>query len=365
LYEEINYFYGRAASTLGIGNIEFAMENYQIALDFYLTALELANKHNDKYEFSGSAVKAMVYNRLGETYLKLGYLKESANMLKIAADLSDEFDIPANMAKTSLLYSQLYERIKNSELAYQYFKTYNELTDSIINARNVATITKLEMEYQYMKKQKVMSLQQLKKEEEHKRKVLLYELMIGVTVVIMALLILILILYRKNQRGKAHEAELIKINLVLEKENLQKELAFKNKELTTSVMYQLKKNNFIWKISEKLKGIALNLTPENRKSVKSIVKEMEGNMSKESWEEFEFRFNEVHNDFYDNLLRDFPDLTPNELKLCAFLKLNMTTKDIATITYQSTHSITVARYRLRNKLKLERDENLVSFLSKF
>jgi len=88
-------------------------------------------------------------------------------------------------------------------------------------------------------------------------------------------------------------------------------------------------------------------------------------MTKESWEEFEFRFNYVHNDFYDKLVEDFPDLTPNELKLSAFLKLNMTTKDIATITYQSNHSITVARHRLRIKLGLERDDNLISFLSKY
>ncbi len=130
-------------------------------------------------------------------------------------------------------------------------------------------------------------------------------------------------------------------------------------------MYQLKKNNFIWNISEKLKGIALHLRPEIKKTVSDIIKEMDSNMTKESWEEFEFRFNEVHSDFYDNIISDFPDLTPNELKLCAFLKLNMTTKDIATITYQTSHSITVARHRLRNKLNLERDDNLVTFLSKY
>ena len=130
-------------------------------------------------------------------------------------------------------------------------------------------------------------------------------------------------------------------------------------------MYQLKKNNFIWSISEKLKGIILNLKTENKKVIKEVLKDLESNMSKESWEEFEYRFNDVHNEFYDNLVKEFPELTPNELKLSAFLKLNMTTKDIGTITYQTTHSITVARHRLRTKLGLERDDNLVSFLAKY
>ena len=83
-----------------------------------------------------------------------------------------------------------------------------------------------------------------------------------------------------------------------------------------------------------------------------------------SWEEFEVRFQEVYTGYYTKLNTKFPDLTPNELRLCAFFRLNMTTKEIAAITYQSTNSIVVARYRLRKKLGLEKEENLVGFLSK-
>jgi DNA-binding CsgD family transcriptional regulator len=60
--------------------------------------------------------------------------------------------------------------------------------------------------------------------------------------------------------------------------------------------------------------------------------------------------------------RQFPNLTAQDLRLCAFLRLNMTNKEIAAITYQSLESLKTARYRLRKKLGLERDENLVAFL---
>lgn len=83
-----------------------------------------------------------------------------------------------------------------------------------------------------------------------------------------------------------------------------------------------------------------------------------------SWEDFEIRFQQVYTGFYKKLNTDYPDLTPNELRLCAFFRLNMTTKEIAAITYQSANSIVVARYRLRKKLGMEKEENLVSFLSK-
>jgi len=221
------------------------------------------------------------------------------------------------------------------------------------------------MEYQYLKKQKEKELEQIQTDEAYKRKVLFYQFFILIFVVVVLLLFVVFFQYRKNERIKLQQAKLNHINLQLEKEGLQKELDYKNKELATNVMYQLKKNNFIWSVSEKLKEITLQLKPENQKGVREIIKELDSNMSKESWEEFEYRFNEVHTNFYESLLKDYPDLTLNELKLAAFLKLNMTTKDIGTITYQSVHSITVARHRLRTKLKLDRDENLVSFFSKY
>lgn len=81
------------------------------------------------------------------------------------------------------------------------------------------------------------------------------------------------------------------------------------------------------------------------------------------WEEFEYVFVQVHPDFFETLGTRFPDLTPNEKRLSALLRLNLSTKDISNITHQSVHSITVARTRLRKKLGLSNtNENLVTFL---
>ena len=81
------------------------------------------------------------------------------------------------------------------------------------------------------------------------------------------------------------------------------------------------------------------------------------------WTEFETYFTKVHPDFYKKLSQQFPDLTPNEKKLCAFLKLNLSTKEISAITYQSVNSIMVSRTRLRKKLNIQGEEtNLTNFL---
>ncbi len=74
----------------------------------------------------------------------------------------------------------------------------------------------------------------------------------------------------------------------------------------------------------------------------------------------------MHTDFYKKLNEQFPNLSANEKKLCAFLKLNMSTKDIGSITYQSVKSISVARSRLRKKLNIEsEDVNLANYLANF
>ncbi len=78
------------------------------------------------------------------------------------------------------------------------------------------------------------------------------------------------------------------------------------------------------------------------------------------WEEFEIRFNKVNNDFYQKLSARFPDLTSNEKRLCAFLFMDMNTKEIASITGQSNEAIVKARTRLRRKLGISNQEESIS-----
>lgn len=365
IYAELDDDWGMATAKMGEGNVEFEMGNYDSALIIYTQASDIATNIDIRYKESGPVIQAYCFNNLGKTYIKLGQFDQAIAMLRKSSDMAEEFTLPGRKADASKFFSQIYQKLGNTSIALDYYQVYDKLSDSIINAQNVSKITKLETEYQYLKKLKEQEIEQIKTEAAYNRKVLIYEMAVIIAVLLIAGLFSILILYRKYQRNKGKQTELAKKNLELEKSNLQKELDFRNKELATSVMYQLKKNNFIATISKKLKEINISLSASQKTHIVQIVKELEANMSQESWEEFEYRFNSVHNDFYENLLHDFPNLTPNELKLCAFLKLNMTSKDISTITYTSPQSITVARHRLRTKLGLSRDANLINFLSKY
>ena len=182
---------------------------------------------------------------------------------------------------------------------------------------------------------------------------------VGAGLVILLLFIIILYI-RQRQKN-----EILKVQKESENKILSEELDNKKKELTTNVMYLLKKNEFISALSSKLNELSPNLKQENISSVQNIIREINMNTSGDSWKEFEIRFQEVYTGFYNKLNKEFPTLTPNELRLCAFLKLNMSTKEISAITYQSVQTLKVARYRLRKKLNISEDENLVSFFTKF
>jgi CheY-like chemotaxis protein/DNA-binding CsgD family transcriptional regulator len=99
--------------------------------------------------------------------------------------------------------------------------------------------------------------------------------------------------------------------------------------------------------------------------IREIINNYKYAINDNIWEEFEKRFNDVHSNFYKKLSETYTDLTPNERKLCAFIKLNLSSKEIASITFQNVKSIDMARYRLRKKLGLSEEDNLVTFISNF
>ena len=154
-------------------------------------------------------------------------------------------------------------------------------------------------------------------------------------------------------------------NIRLEKQRLSDEVEYKNKELALNVMNLIKKNELITDISGRLEKLEANSEDAVVKDeIAQLIRFLKRNSAAEIWDEFEIRFKQVYHSFYENLLHRFPELTPNELKICALLRLNFSTKEICQLTGQRPSSLDVARYRLRKKLGLANSPvNLVTFLS--
>lgn len=119
-------------------------------------------------------------------------------------------------------------------------------------------------------------------------------------------------------------------------------------------------------MNSSLIGDLVKVTPhanrEGQELIRQIGNKFKMNMNEQIWADFEARFESAFDSFYRVLLEKFPTLTPNERKLCALLRSGLSSKDIAVLTFQNPQSVDVARYRLRKKLNLANEDNLIDFL---
>jgi hypothetical protein len=222
------------------------------------------------------------------------------------------------------------------------------MKDSLDLEKSMTRLSQLELLYNFEKLNQEKKIKQQRKD---------YIFGLTVTIVIfLFILIIILLLARQRIRRK---------NAIIEKKQFENELEIKNKELTSNVMTLMRKNEILSEIADKLMEIRDEAVKDETKSaIKKIARELEKTTDSEIWEEFEIRFRQVHHEFYDKLLKRFPNLSPNEQRLCAFLRLNMTTKEISELTGQRTTTLEIARSRLRKKLDISNTKvNLVTFLS--
>ncbi|MEP3208896.1 MAG: Two component regulator three Y domain-containing protein [Maribacter sp.] len=147
----------------------------------------------------------------------------------------------------------------------------------------------------------------------------------------------------------------------LEKEKLSQEIKSKQKELTSTTMNVAKKNELILELKALL---LMNKDKfENKQRYRSFIRKLDSSINDDAdWKHFEVNFKELHEDFFEILLHKYPKLTPKDLKLCAYLKMNLASKEIAPLMGISTRGVEIHRYRLRKKLQIEASQNISNFL---
>ena len=176
--------------------------------------------------------------------------------------------------------------------------------------------------------------------------------------------------YEKYYREK--EEKMIRINknkmelieferkqaiMAVENTKLQTDIESKNRELAVSTMSMIKKNQFLSKIKSDLKKT------DSSDKIYSVVKMIDRNLNnKDDWKFFEEAFNNADKDFLKKVKSTHPSLTNNDLRLCAYLRLNLSSKDIAPLLNISLSSVEIKRYRLRKKMKLSHGEGLTEHL---
>ena len=167
----------------------------------------------------------------------------------------------------------------------------------------------------------------------------------------------------QRRHTEAAQQELLKIR----QEKLQSEIAHKNKELGATTLHLLQKGEILNKIREDLQHIAEACEePHTRKALQKLARVLAEDAQLDAdWEQFAIHFDQVHSDFLRRLRERYPQLTPRDQKLCAYLRMNLSSKEIAPLLNISLRGVEISRYRLRRKMQMDAEANLTDFLLNF
>jgi ligand-binding sensor domain-containing protein/DNA-binding CsgD family transcriptional regulator len=170
---------------------------------------------------------------------------------------------------------------------------------------------------------------------------------------------------RKEKQFKQQQVTSERKITNLENEKLENEVNYKRRELASLALNITSKNEMIDQIKSQLKSFSNKLDTEGKTELTQIIKLIDNNSRLDNdWKKFEFYFDQVHSNFLKQLREKYPDLTISQMKLCAYLRMNLSTKEIATLMNISVAGIEKSRYRLRRKFTLEHDEMLSDFIQK-
>ncbi|MEI8048602.1 MAG: tetratricopeptide repeat protein [Bacteroidota bacterium] len=339
---------GQGINIMNIGYVQMNEGKYKEAFQSFQQSLDFATALDN-------------HLHMAECYVNFGFCNYSVNRISESIDFFNKaikegqrngyYRIIASAAK---MLDQIYKEKKDTLNAYKYLMLEKLAADSLFASKKQILISKFELQYLYEKKE--FDRQQT---QQAKSKIML----IIILSLVSGLVILGLVFSRHRLKSKFVVLEKEKIEL--EKNKIESELVIKDRELTVNLISLIKKNEIFSGFSSKLLQLERNAKGLEAKEVITLMShELRNSTDDKMLSEFSLRFQEIHAGFYEKLLNIYPDLSQNELKLCAFLRLNMSTKDISELTGQQLASIDQARYRLRKKIGLSNSEaNLVTFLS--
>jgi tetratricopeptide (TPR) repeat protein/DNA-binding CsgD family transcriptional regulator len=344
-----------------------ALRKLEGTTNFHMIA-NVYNNLGDVKRKSGDFRKGLYYTRLGLKYadkVQSSYLRKSAFR---------------DMAKT-------YLGLGRSDSAYIYLDLAYVQLDSIFNLEVAKQVARSQVMFDVERKEINLKLQKAEIALLEKERSLGLQVQYILGIAFSILLIAAVWLFRiQRQKGVSdrllfeerevvykaknalserdlEHAALNEAKLKAELENkrlreifLNEQLELRSNELTSQTLKIIRKNKLLDSLKTKVDSGDANRVSEVRKLIDRHLR------VDKNWEGFQDLFEKVHDDFYRKLMQRAPDLSPGEIRLCCLLKLNLPSKDMAAMLGISPDSLRIARYRLRKKLKLARDERLPSFI---
>lgn len=342
-----NSWYGLLLSN--IGSVYAGLNQPEQALEYTKRGLAIFTDSSNK--------KALghIYLNLSEAYLVNHKHRSAVIYANMTLDIAEENALYTLYPDAHQLLYETYRDAGNTSAALKHLELNRVWTDTMLNDETYKQLTHIKTALATERKDKEIALKEkaLAVSEALRQKNLFY--------LLMAILLAIFSIITGYQLYKRQKLRIK--NKELQNKQLQKELDFKHRELLSYTLSMTEKNQMLQELNEQIEDIAQNgHAAEVRKIRNSINATM---ASEENWEEFRTRFEQVHYSFFDNLKKDYPQLSPNDLRLCAFIRLNLSSKQVASLLNIAPSSVDMSKYRLKKKLGLEKDDNISDITDKY
>lgn len=304
LHQEVGNDGGIAFTLRAIGELHEMQNNHPAALEYYQRSEALARQiHAAPYLVATLNKLGGLWHTLGEYEQALTVLKEAETVAATIGDKYFEMSACESIAETLEATGSISE-------AFRYYRKYHDLFEEVEGHEKQREIANVEL--------------------------------------------------RAAIEAAHRERELLRLRA----ETLEREMELKNRELTSLAMQLVQKNEFLETLSHQMRELQATQSGRGSGDVGSMIRQVEATRNQSNdWELFEAQFRSTHQGFIERLLERAPGLSPAELKVCAMMKINLSTKEIANILCCSGRTVEHHRYKVRSKLGLEVADNLGTFLA--
>ena len=358
-YLELGYDRGIASSYNNISLIYLEKNDLTQSLANLQLALPIFRRSNLQHG------EATVLNNIGRILTRQGRFAAAESYLREGMALSNKLGNLKFQTEATGHLHQFFQAQGQLDSAYHWLQTYQVLKDSLIDVQQREEVEAIKQ--RYANEQEVTLME--KEAALQGARLLVWRvgalfllLLLGIGAYAFWLAQRRRAISLSLQQQKIAHLEVEKENQRLQSEKLSETIAFRSRALAAQAMNLIQKNELLQTTVERLYEIVGNEESE-LKRFRPILRLLENSTHNEDlWETFKQHFEAVHTDFFQKLLNHHPNLTAHDLRYCAYLRMNLSSKEIATLLGTSLRSVETHRYRLRKKLALTPETDLVNWI---
>lgn len=310
-------------------------------------------------------LKIVLVIRHAQTLMLKGQTDSALEILKETEQINRRY--PNEYWETELyrLLAEVYEAKGNNALAYQYSKKYLKTMEREMATLQAGEIPKAQAR-EAINRQKTQIAEM--EQENRNAKSRFYIILLAFVIVLLGAGAVLIYIFQRVKLRKIENRELrsnLEQEMIIKRlnlENFERDMKQKDCEISSSVLLLSNKNDVLQQIGELTKQYSENRTipADYVRQINSMISDsLRGD---DEWSRFKVHFDSVHPNFFTNLKDTSDKLTENDLRLCAYLRIGMRAKDIASMLSVSPASVNTNRYRIRKKLGLSKEDSLDDFI---